>query len=79
MQQVDEEKFTSIKALCGEDSYPECFKEATAYSLTDDAINLKIDAVFAVLKNVESIRSLVIICFSNNARRFLCHDVDHHV
>jgi hypothetical protein len=50
LQQVDEEKFTFIKALCGEDSYPECFKEATAYSLTDDAKNLKIDAVFAVLK-----------------------------
>lgn len=50
LQQVDEEKFTSIKALCGEDNYPECFKEATAFSLTDDTKNERIDAVFATLK-----------------------------
>lgn len=50
LQQVSEEKFTTIKFLCSEDSYPECFKEATAFSLTDDAKNAKIDAVFAVLK-----------------------------
>lgn len=50
LQQVSEEKFIAIKSLCSEDSYPECFKEATAFSLTDDAKNTKIDAVFATLK-----------------------------
>ncbi len=50
LQQVSDEKFAAIKSLCDEDSYPECFKQATTFSLTDDAKNEKIDAVFALLK-----------------------------